>query len=84
LNKLLTSTSISGTGFSREDINEILSGGRTKPGHQPVGRSTIRVGDYTMRVHTEDLNEWANAIYKWQDIVELLQLPLDACATEDE
>jgi len=84
LNKLLTSTSISGTGFSREDINEILSGGRTKPGHQPVGRSTIRVGDYTMRVHTEDVNEWANAIYKWQDIVELLQLPLEACTSEDE
>jgi hypothetical protein len=37
-----------------------------------------------MRVHTEDLNEWANSIYGWKDIAELLSLPIDACTTEVE
>jgi len=84
LNKLLTSVSIKGTGFSREEISEILAGGKTKPGHQPVGRTTIRVGDYTMRVHIDDLNEWANAIYNWQDIAQLLFIPVEACSIEED
>jgi ParB-like chromosome segregation protein Spo0J len=84
LNKMLTTTNINGTGFSREEISEILAGGRSKPGHAPVGRTSIRVGEHSMRVHTEDLNEWANAIYKWQDIAELLFIPIDACSTEVE
>jgi len=84
LNKLLTSTAINGTGFTREDVMEILSGGKTKPGHNPIGRTNIRVGSYSMRVHTEDLNEWANAIYNWQDVAQLLQIPIEACSTEVE
>ena len=84
LNKLLTSTSIKGTGFSRDEVAEILAGGKTKPGHNPIGRTNIRVGNHSMRVHTEDLNTWANTIYGWTDIAELLQLPLDACTTEVE
>lgn len=84
LNKLLTSTTIKGTGFSAEDVTEILSGGRSKPGHSPIGRSNIRVGEHSMRVHTEDLNTWANTVYGWTDIAEMLRLPLDACTTEVE
>jgi ParB-like chromosome segregation protein Spo0J len=84
LNKLLTSTSTKGTGFSREEVAEILSGGKTKPGHNPIGRTNIRVGNHSMRVHTEDLNTWANTIYGWTDIAELLQIPLEACTTEVE
>lgn len=84
LNKLLTSTSFKGTGFTPEEVAEILAGGKSKPGHIPVGRTTIKVGEHSMRVHTEDLNEWANAIYNWKDIAQLLQLPLEACTTEVE
>lgn len=84
LNRLLTSTNISGTGFSRDEVAEILAGGKTKPGHNPIGRTNIRVGTHSMRVHTEDLNTWANTIYGWSDIAELLQLPLEACKTEEE
>jgi len=84
LNKLLTSGSIVGTGFSREEISEILAGGKTKPGHAPVGRTSIRVGEHSMRVHTDDLNEWSNAIYNWKDIAELLFIPIEACSTEVE
>jgi ParB-like chromosome segregation protein Spo0J len=83
LNKLLTSTSIKGTGFSRDEVAEILAGGKTKPGHSPIGRTNIRVGTHSMRVHTEDLNSWANAIQGWTDIAELLRIPLDACTTEE-
>ena len=84
LNKLLTTTNLRGTGFSPEEVAEILAGGKSKPGHIPVGRSTIRVGEHSMRVHTEDLNEWANAIYNWKDIAQLLGLPLEACSIEVE
>jgi len=84
LNKLLTTTNLTGTGFSPEEVAEILAGGKSKPGHIPVGRSTIRVGEHSMRVHTEDLNEWANAIYNWTDIVQLLGLPVEACSLEVE
>lgn len=84
LNKLLTSTVINGTGFTREDVMEILSGGKTKPGHNPIGRTNIRVGSYSMRVHTEDLNEWANAIYNWQDVAQLLQIPIEGCSVETD
>jgi len=84
LNTLLTSTNLVGTGFSAEEVAEILSGGKSKPGHIPVGRSTIRVGEFNMRVHTEDVNTWANAIYGWNDIAELLGIPLEACTTEEQ
>jgi ParB-like chromosome segregation protein Spo0J len=83
LNKLLTSTSIKGTGFSRDEVAEILAGGKTKPGHSPIGRTNIRVGTHSMRVHTEDLNSWANAIQGWTDIAELLQFPIEACTVEE-
>ena len=82
LNRLLTSTNIKGTGFSRDEVAEILAGGKTKPGHNPIGRTNIRVGNHSMRVHTEDLNTWANTIYGWSDIAELLQIPLDACSED--
>ena len=84
LSKLLTSTGLKGTGFSAEEVAEILGGGKTKPGHIPVGRTTMRVGEHQMRVHTEDLNEWANTINGWKDIAELLFIPIEACTTEVE
>jgi len=84
LNKLLTTTNLKGTGFSPEEVAEILAGGKSKPGHIPVGRSTIRVGEHSMRVHSEDLNEWANAIYNWKDIAQLLGVPVEACSIEVE
>ena len=83
LNKLLTSTGLRGTGFSAEEVAEILAGGKSKPGHIPVGRTTIRVGEHNMRVHTEDLNEWANTINGWKDVAELLFIPVEACTVEE-
>jgi len=83
LNKLLTSTSLKGTGFSPEEVADILAGGKSKPGHQPIGRTNVRVGEHSIRVHSEDLNAWANTIQSWQDIAELLGLPLEACSQEE-
>jgi ParB-like chromosome segregation protein Spo0J len=84
LHKLLTSTGLTGTGFSAEEVGEILAGGKTKPGHNPIGRTNIKVGKFNMRVHTEDVNTWANTIYGWKDVAELLLMPMDACTTEVE
>jgi len=83
LNKLLTTTGLQGTGFSSEEVAEILAGGKSKPGHIPVGRTTIKVGDHNMRVHSEDLNQWANTINGWKDIAELLFIPIEACEVEE-
>jgi ParB-like chromosome segregation protein Spo0J len=83
LHKLLTSTTMKGTGFSPEEASEILAGGKTKPGHNPIGRTNIRVGEHSMRVHTEDLNTWANTVYGWTDVAEMLHIPLEACTTEE-
>jgi hypothetical protein len=84
MTKMLMGVNTKGTGFSIEEISEILAGGKTKPGHAPVGRTTIRVGEYVMRVHTEDVNEWANAVYGWKDIAQMLFIPIEACSTEVE
>jgi ParB-like chromosome segregation protein Spo0J len=83
LNKLLTTTNLKGTGFSPEEVSEILAGGKTKPGHNPIGRTSMKVGEFNMRIHTEDLNSWANAIQGWTDIAELLRMPLEACTVEE-
>lgn len=83
LNKLLTTTNLKGTGFSPEEVSEILAGGKTKPGHNPIGRTSMKVGEFNMRIHTEDLNSWANAIQGWTDIAELLRMPIEACTVEE-
>lgn len=84
LRGLLVNTSLKGTGFNPDDVQEILSGGKTKPGHNPIGRTNIRVGEFTMRVHTEDVNTWASSIWGWKDIAELLLIPIEACSVEEE
>jgi hypothetical protein len=43
----------------------------------------MKVGEFNMRIHTEDLNSWANAIQGWTDIAELLRMPLEACTVEE-
>ena len=68
-----------GTGFQPEDASEILSGGQSKPGNQPIGRTTCKVGEYKFRASTEELNNWANKIENWQNVAELLIMPLEAC-----
>jgi ParB-like chromosome segregation protein Spo0J len=83
LRGMLVNTSLKGTGFNPEDVQEILSGGKTKPGHNPIGRTNIRVGEFTMRVHTEDVNTWANSIWGWKDVAQLLLIPLEACSEEE-
>ena len=68
-----------GTGFQPEDVSEILSGGQSKPGNQPIGRTTCKVGEYKFRASTDELNQWANKIQRWQDIAELLIMPVESC-----
>ena len=79
----MVNNSLTGTGFSPDDVQEILSGGKTKPGHNPIGRTNIRVGEFSMRVHTEDVNTWAGSIWGWKDVAELLLIPIEACSVEE-
>ena len=68
-----------GTGFQPEDVSEILSGGQSKPGNQPIGRTSCKVGEYKFRASTDELNQWANKIEKWQDVAQLLIMPVESC-----
>jgi ParB-like chromosome segregation protein Spo0J len=68
-----------GTGFQPEDVSEILSGGQSKPGNQPIGRTTCKVGEYKFRASSDELNQWANKVERWQDVAQLLILPVEAC-----
>ena len=68
-----------GTGFQAEDVSEILSGGQSKPGNQPIGRTTCKVGEYKFRASSDELNQWANKVERWQDVAQLLILPVEAC-----
>ena len=68
-----------GTGFQAEDVSEILSGGQSKPGNQPIGRTSCKVGEYKFRASTDELNQWANKISRWQDIAETLIMPVESC-----
>jgi ParB-like chromosome segregation protein Spo0J len=68
-----------GTGFQPEDVSEILSGGQSKPGNQPIGRTSCKVGEYKFRASTDELNQWANKIERWQDVAQLLIMPVESC-----
>jgi ParB-like chromosome segregation protein Spo0J len=68
-----------GTGFQPEDVSEILSGGQSKPGNQPIGRTSCKVGEYKFRASTDELNQWANKIEKWQDVAQLLIMSVESC-----
>ena len=68
-----------GTGFQAEDVSEILSGGQSKPGNQPIGRTTCKVGEYKFRASSDELNQWANKVERWQDVAQLLILAVEAC-----
>lgn len=68
-----------GTGFQPEDVSDILSGGQSKPGNNPIGRVMVKVGEHKFRASTDELNKWANKISAWQNVAELLLMPLEAC-----
>jgi hypothetical protein len=68
-----------GTGFSSEDINEILSGGASKPSNQAIGRTTIQVAEFKIKASSDELNKWANKINTWHDVAEMLFMPIEAC-----
>jgi len=76
---LLYVANTKGTGFSAEDINEILSGGASKPQNQAIGRTTIQVAEFKIKASSDELNQWANQINTWHDVAELLLMPLEAC-----
>jgi ParB-like chromosome segregation protein Spo0J len=70
---------VRGTGFSQEDINEILSGGASKPQNQAIGRTTFQVGQFKVKASSDELNTWASKVNTWHDVAEMLYMPLEAC-----
>lgn len=78
-NHLIYVTGKKGTGFSSEDISEIMSGGSSKPSNQAIGKTGVRIGDFRFKQSSEELNQWANKINTWEDVAELLKMPIEAC-----
>ena len=84
LQSLLKANNLGGTGFTEEDMVSIMAGGKSQPRYSPAGRSSVSVGEYKFRVRTEDLISWANTIYGWSDVAELLGFAIDACTSDDK
>lgn len=78
-NHLLFIKGVRGTGFSQEDINDILTGGASKPQNQAIGRTTIQIGEFRIKASSEELNIWASKVTTWHDVAEMLFMPLEAC-----
>jgi ParB-like chromosome segregation protein Spo0J len=70
---------LSGTGYLPEDVADILDGGSGRPGPGPAGRTTIKIGDWGMRVTAEVFNPWARDVDGPRDIAQRLGLPMDSC-----
>jgi len=68
---------LNGTGYTLEDVDDIQAGSSTK--QKPVGKVTISVGKYTMRINKEQLDQFSQTITHWTDIAERLLMPIDAC-----
>lgn len=85
LRTILASTKLAGTGFNNADLGDILSGGSPNEGKPKVtGRKSLRVLDYSIKVHSSQLIELLQGISRWQDIADRLNLPLDACSIEGD
>lgn len=60
LKTLLTSIhDYQGTGYTLEDVNDILNGGPGKPGPKPTGQTSMRIGQHSWKTPTDDYNTWA-------------------------
>jgi ParB-like chromosome segregation protein Spo0J len=60
LKTLLTSIhDYQGTGYTIEDVNDILNGGPGKPGPKPTGQTSMRIGQHSWKTPTDDYNRWA-------------------------
>jgi ParB-like chromosome segregation protein Spo0J len=85
LRTILATTKLAGTGFNNADLGDILNGSSPNAGKpKATGRKSLRVLEYSIRVHSIQLIELLQGISKWQDIAERLNLPLDACSVEGD
>jgi hypothetical protein len=80
LGQLLTRTDLTGTGYDPEDVNDILTGKRTRPGPPPTGHTSHKIGPYGWRTPTDTHRTWAHNLTTL-DIIHRLGLPENACTT---
>lgn len=51
-----------GTGYSPDDVDDILSGGAPKPGPPPTGQTAFKIGQYGWRTPTDVFEQWADGL----------------------
>lgn len=67
---------LTGTGYNPEDIHDLESGTNTR---MPIGKVSIKIGTYPMRIDKQQLGEWSETITHWSEIPERLLIPIEAC-----
>jgi ParB-like chromosome segregation protein Spo0J len=84
LRDILATVKLAGTGFNNADLGDIISGGNPNAGKPRVtGRKSLRVLDYSMRVHSSQMIGLLQEVFIWEDIANRLGIPIEGCTIEE-
>jgi ParB-like chromosome segregation protein Spo0J len=84
LRDILATVKLAGTGFNNADLGDIISGGNPNAGKPRVtGRKSLRVLDYSMRVHSSQMIGLLQDVFIWEDIANRLGIPIEGCTIEE-
>ena len=59
---LRTLHNAAGTGYSGDDIDDILNGTSPRPGPPPTGQTLFKIGQYGWRTPTDQFDQWADGL----------------------
>ena len=86
-NLLMSVTKFEGTGFDADDVQDIVSGGATRPGHNRSGKVVVNLGAFRFRIDRLSWNVFEEGLprqNKEQELALRLGIPLDACVFAGE
>jgi hypothetical protein len=86
-NLLMSVTKFEGTGFDADDVQDIVSGGATRPGHTRSGKVVVNLGAFRFRIDRLSWNVFEEGLprqNKEQELALRLGIPLDACVFAGE
>lgn len=84
LRDILATVKLAGTGFNSADLGDIIAGGNPNAGKPRVtGRKSLRVLDYSIRVHSLQLIVLLQGLSTWEDIAIRLGIPIEGCTIEE-
>lgn len=63
-----------GTGYTPEDVSELLTGGASKPAPDTTGKTTCKIGNFAWRMLRTDMGRWSAGITH-EELAQRLNLP---------